>query len=329
MRFRSLLHRLMFAVALIATVAAPSAQTIESLAAKQYRDFDDLRTLFGRFYVHTLFAGLKEACPSYPDALPPPALDVVEYIQYRSIGQPDVNKAFEALGVSVEMDIYAAAHDGPREIKALAREQGCARSVHAAWIAGARHYLEEKELGGAVQNELNQACEASTSGGDCGCFAKQFDWESTPGQRKAVLESKVKVDALRKLVRDSETRQRLSYRCAKLPNFGNAKVAASNRTISSGRYEWYVRMRQTRPSPFVCAFHPTRTPNQFIVRYAQGFGSRETSGSVVQDGSAVTFSWDRAPAMPTDWQLTENGGMKSSVDPKWRIEYVLGPPAVK
>lgn len=139
----------------------------------------------------------------------------------------------------------------------------------------------------------------------------------------------MKVDALRNLVRDGATRQRLSYRCAALPNFGYAKVAASSRTISVGRYEGYFRSRQARPSPFVCLFNSTQPPNQFRVRCGRGYGSREVSGTAIQDGTAVTFSWDRAPTIPTDWQLTENGGMKSSIDPKWRIAYVLGPPAMK
>jgi hypothetical protein len=43
----------------------------------------------------------------------------------------------------------------------------------------------------------------------------------------------------------------------------------------------------------------------------------------------VTFSWNGAPLMPRDWQLTADGGMKSSIDPKWRFEYVLAPPPVK
>jgi hypothetical protein len=217
-----------------------------------------------------------------------------------------------------------------RKSKPLAREKGCAPPVHAGWIAGAQHYFQDKELAADVQADLKQACEASATRGDCGCFAKQFDWESTPGQRKAVLESKVKEDALRNLVRDGETRQRLSYRCAALPNFGHAQVAAASRTISVGRYEGYFRSRQLpRPGPFVCFFTSAGTPNQFRVRCGEGYRSREVTGTVIQDGTAVTFSWNGAPLMPRDWQLTADGGMKSSIDPKWRFEYVLGPPPVK
>lgn len=330
MRILHLMQRVMLAGVLILTAAAPSAQTVQALAEKQYSDFNNLRALFGRFYVHTLFAGLKQACPNYPESFAPPPFDVLEYLNYRRLDGPDVNRAVEALGVAMEMRVYTAVHDGVEEIKALAREKGCAKSVHAGWIAGAHQYLQDKELGGFVQAEINQACEAVATRGDCGCFAKQFDWESTPGQRKSVLGNKDKEFALRNLVRDGETRQRLSYRRAGLPHFGNAHVAAASRGISVGRYEGYFRSRQVRrPEPFVCLFTSTGTPNQFRVRCGKGYGSREVAGTAVQDGTAVTFSWIDAPLMPTTWQLSSDGGIKSSIDPKWRFEYVLGPQQVK
>lgn len=68
---------------LIAVMAAPSAQTVQSLASRQYSDFNNVRTLFARYNVHSRFARLEEACPQYAKALPPPALDIVEYQHYR------------------------------------------------------------------------------------------------------------------------------------------------------------------------------------------------------------------------------------------------------
>lgn len=168
--------------------------------------------------------------------------------------------------------------------------------IRGAAQASARTLLSEQLLVADFSSHAEAACQKyqAQKNAACDCFARSFDVESSPAQRKKLLDQNESRDAYREVLMQNDFILRIARNCDHLPDLvSNAPSAPQMKEpsiqIALGRYVVRRESKYPHYAPYggYCDIEKDR-PNRFPVKCRVG-GTFDGFGSVENGKFIVTF----------------------------------------
>lgn len=228
--------------AIASTIGAASAYAQSSyfraMLDGSISQFDALPAYRTRIYVGGLIAALNRQCPTLNIPSHPGPLEAGQY-RIGSIGSVSL------IARAAEDAAFFAAADSDADIAAYSARHGCDQTTHSRWIRTATSMLRDPLLAGSIQSFASETCTQLKYRGDhsdCSCFATSFDMETTPNQRRNILQTAQVHDTLREMLVHGGLAQIISGRCSVVPDLvtgapsapGNSSAAVQ---IADGGYD--------------------------------------------------------------------------------------------
>lgn len=297
-RFRSaLVSSWGFILVFAGASSAISAESpyFEALLEQRLDPFQTVPAYRTRAYLHGAATHLKKLCPVLSgEAEKIQDFRVVKHLLAWGI-RKEVGDTFFNGKVKLEDAAFFQTAPADEDIKAYVKRAGCDLDVHRAWLASAHKLISETLLVADFSSHATEACQKYRQmSPPCDCFAQSFDMETSPAQRKRIVDQKASHEVYHDVLTQGDFLLRVARNCAYLPDLvshaPNApQMIAPKVQIALGRY--VVRRESTdgsfEPYGGYCDIEKDR-PNRFPVKCRVG-GTFDGFGMVENDKFIVRF----------------------------------------
>lgn len=208
------------------TAGASSAESsyFSALESGNTEPFANTPAVQIRTYVMTAFARLERECPNAGTAYKRP-WNLAEYLAKMPVaGDPATAMVVNGIWVGEAKKVERWSEMAKGDVAAFLNRSGCKGIAQQAWVSTAKKMLEDPLSGGPFP-QAKALCEESGAKPDtCDCFANDYDMESTPRQRRSVLDGKPPIEGLRTSLRDRDLAIRATYKCHSAPAIANPQT---------------------------------------------------------------------------------------------------------
>lgn len=276
------------------SAAGAESRYFDALQQQRLDEFQFIPAYRTRAYLHGAATHLAKLCDNLSqEAGAIQNFDVVAHLLSWGIRKEVGDTIFNGK-VKLEDAAFFQTAPADEDIKSYVKRVGCKPSAHEAWLASARKLVTEPLLAADFSSHAAWACQKyKNMNPSCDCFAQAFDMETSPAQRKKIIDQKESHEVYHDVLTQGDFLLRVARNCSYLPdlvsNAPNApQMIAPSVQIALGRY--VVRRESTDQSfePYggYCDIEKDR-PNRFPVKCRvggtfDGFGTVENGKFIVR-----------------------------------------------
>lgn len=258
MRVLRTVSRALLLVPLATAQLAAQGSLFRAIQAGQTRSLDYPMSWVIRGYIATTLETMAETCKSTLVKTPEAYIPWAEMLRIWFSSKSTSDGARLALaGEILRLNAWVEHNTPEADANAYLERASCSRAAQNAWATSALAALKDPVVGASITNAAKSACDTfSTELSDCECFAKHFDLEATPAERRVFVGAVDTLTGIRAALSNPSFAVRIASRCTSRPTFPRARLTANS----------LRRDRTDRAASFVFNLFSERKPMTEAIR---------------------------------------------------------------